>query len=131
MTDTMIRAATRLTELLARENAALQAMDLPTATGLLAEKTLAMDALATAGAANARITPADRPMAEGVAARLQALAAENRRLLETALAVQGRVVGLIARALAQQAGPASPGYGAAGGRPMAGRPAAIAISARA
>ena len=42
--------------------------------------------------------PAQRDAAERMARRLQALAQENKRLLERAIAVQGRVIGVIARA---------------------------------
>jgi hypothetical protein len=57
-------------------------------------------------------------------AGLQGLAIENKRLLERAIAAQGRVIGVIARAAA----PATvQGYGSERGR----RPAAFALVAKA
>ena len=124
MNELMIAAATRLADILARENAALHAMDLPAATALVAEKSTALAALATALHTDAPVLPSP------LVARLRDLAAENQRLLETALTVQGRVLGVIARAAAQQAQRGGPRYGMGGGM-AAARPAAIAISARA
>jgi hypothetical protein len=56
--------------------------------------------------------------------RLQALAVENKRLLERAIAAQGRVIGVIARAAAATEAP--PGYGGSRGL----RPAAFAVVER-
>ena len=74
----------------------------------------------------ARTAPApQRAPPQRMARRLQALAMENKRLLERAIAVQGRVIGVIARAATAATAPA--GYGPARGR----RPAAMAFVARA
>lgn len=121
MNNDMIAAGTQLAETLEAENAALSGLDLPRAAGLLADKQRAVAELAAAQA-----TPASRDAAERMARRLQVLAVENRRLLERAMAAQGRVIELVARAAASATAPA--GYGS--GR-TAGRPAALALSARA
>lgn len=122
MNQDPIEAAERLADVLRRENAALAAMDLRGAAALLAEKqaaaTALLDSLAGGGA--------PRPLH---ARLLSDLAAENRRRLEHAIAVQGRVIGLIARAL-RNATPPAPRYGASGVM-VAGRPAPVTLSARA
>jgi len=69
--------------------------------------------------------PAPHPGAERMARRLQALAAENKRLLERAIAAQGRVMAVVARAAAPDVAPA--GYGSARGH----RPVALAFMTRA
>lgn len=84
-------AAAALVETLEAENAALARLDLPGATSLLAEKQRTV-------AEFAAIEP--HPAAERVARRLRALALENKRLLERAIAVQGRVIGIVAQAAA-------------------------------
>ncbi|MBN8874389.1 MAG: hypothetical protein J0H67_16255 [Rhodospirillales bacterium] len=121
-------AAARLAAVLARENAALAALDLAAVAALLPEKQAAAAAFAEArGAAEAQPPlPALRPVAD----QLLQLGAENRRLLERAMAVQTRVMGLVARALPVSTAPgyAAPGVGAPG---AARRPIAFALSARA
>ncbi len=57
--------------------------------------------------------------------RTKGLAMENKRLLERAIAVQGRVIGVVARAAAATTEPA--GYGPERGR----RPTPVALVARA
>ena len=120
MTKDLITAGTRLAETLETENAALAALDLPRAAGMLADKRSAVaefDAVRTAAA------PSEA--AQRMARRLQGLAMENKRLLERAIAVQGRVIGVVARAATAATEPA--GYGPDRGR----RPAPMAFSARA
>ncbi len=80
---------------------------------------------AVADFAGAQTVPASHDPAERMARRLRALAVENKRLLERAIAVQGRVIGVIA--LAATATTAPTGYGAARGQ----RPAAFALVAKA
>jgi hypothetical protein len=121
MSNDMIAAGTLLAETLEAENAALSALDLPLAAGMLADKQRAVADLAAA-----LVAPASRDAAERMARRLQALAVENRRLLERAMAAQGRVIEVVARAAASATAPT--GYGSAR---AAGRPAALALSARA
>lgn len=117
-----IEAAERLAVVLRRENAALAALDLRAAAALLAEKRSAAAALLDTLAAGG----APRPLQVRL---LSDLAGENRRRLEHAIAVQGRVIGLVARAL-RGTTPTTPRYGATG--MVAARPASpVAFSARA
>jgi hypothetical protein len=125
MSPALIDAAIQLADALARENEALAALDLPRAAGMLAEKQRAADVFFAAQTLLPDGTP--DPAVRDVAARLGTLAEENRRLLERAIAVQGRVIGTLARAVR----PEPLGYGARGGRTVTSRPGAIALSARA
>jgi len=128
MTEHLATASARLAEVLEAENAALAALDLPRAGAMLAEKTRAADALVAAQHAsrgNISTVSAAAP------ARLRALAAENQRLLQQAMTVQGRVIGIIARAVSRALrDPAATRYGAHG-RAAPTRLSAVAISARA
>ena len=125
MTSAFVQAAVRLADTLARENEALLALDLPRAAGMFDEKQRAADAFISAQAlASAGLDQTEA--ARQVAERLGALARENRRLLELALTVQGRIVGILARA----ARPEASAYGAHG-KQAAPHPGAIAFSARA
>ena len=119
-------AATRaLAAVLARENAALAALDLPAATALLEAKQAALAAFAAApppGVAARALMPVLR--------ELDALAAENRALLARAIAVQSRVIALVAGA----GGPAAANgaaYRPRGSRALPPRPAACTLLARA
>jgi hypothetical protein len=116
MTADAMAAGTALADSLEQENAALAVLDLPRAGAMLARKQRALADLAVARA----ISPPN-DAAERVARRLQALAMENKRLLERAIAAQSRVIAVVARAAA----PA--GYGASPPR----RPSAFALSAKA
>jgi hypothetical protein len=120
MSDDMMTAGNMLADVLTVENAALAAFDLPRAGAMLARKQRALADLAALQA-----TPASHDAADRMARRLRALAIENKRLLERAIAAQGRVIGVIARAATATTTPA--GYGP--GR--APRPAAFALSAKA
>jgi len=122
MTQDPVEAAERLADVLSRENAALAALDLRRAAGMLAEKQAAATALLAALAGGGAPAPLHARL-------LHDLAGENRRRLEHAIAVQGRVIGLIARAL-RSAPTATPRYGATGAM-AAGRGAPVALSARA
>jgi hypothetical protein len=121
----VIVAARRLSEVLDRENTALKAMDIRRATALLPEKSAAIADLTASGEAPGTADPA-RDLA-GIARRLEGLAAENRRLLERAIVVQQRVIGIVARAAASAA--RAPAYGAHGRMERVTRP--LAFSARA
>lgn len=99
----MTAAAARLSRVLDAENAALRTLDLPAAAALLNEKLAATRSLAEA-AAHAGTREAPNPEAAGLALRLRDLAQENRLLLERAIAVQGRVLDLVARAARQGTG---------------------------
>jgi len=128
MTEDLATAAARLADILAAENAALIALDLPRAGAMLAAKAKAVDAFAAARVNTGR---ASRGVGTAAAERLRALAEENQRLLENAITVQGRVIGIVARALRRAlSDPVATRYGAQGRTALA-RPTALAVSARA
>jgi hypothetical protein len=122
----MVATAGRLAGVLRRENIALAALDFAQVAGLLAEKRGATEAFTLAQAASGM--PDHRPEMIEAATRLRDLAAENRRLLERAIAVQSRVIGIIARAMPPAP---TPRYAASGALTRAPRPIAFALSARA
>ena len=124
MTQPVQAAVDALSAVLAQENAALTALDPRRAAGLLEAKRQATDALARAGTLHPGALPS-RTAAE----RLRDLALENRRLLERAITVQGRVIGIVARAAARPV--AAPRYAAHGGMARVGRTGPVALSARA
>ena len=128
MTEDLAAAAARLAEVLAAENAALAALDLPRAGAMLAEKTRAADAyIAAEQASRGNISTAGT----AALAPLRTLVAENQRLLQQAVTVQGRVIGIIARAVSHALrDPVATRYGAQG-RAAPTRLSAVAISARA
>ena len=95
---------------------------------MLAEKTRAADAFVAAQAASHGALSGARP---AMFERLRDLVEENQRLLDVAIKVQGRVIGIIARALPRALrDPAGTRYGAQG-RAAPARLSAFAISARA
>ena len=118
-----IPVVTALADILERENTALAAMDLPAAAACLPEKTAALTRFAEAVAGDAGALPPDIGPA---AMRLDALARENRMLLERAMAAQERVIGIVAGAIASASTP--PAYGAHGRMSVAAGP--VALSAR-
>ncbi len=120
MTKDLVAAGSVLAKTLEAENSALASLDLPRAGSLLADKETAIAELAAAP-----VAPGQREAAERVARRLRALAAENKRLLERAIAAQGRVLGVVAQAAADTAAPK--GYGTERGR----RPVSVALTSRA
>jgi hypothetical protein len=93
MTLELTDAGTAMAEMLEAENCALTALDLPRAGAMLARK---QRALADLAAAAARANTQSHHAADRVARRLQSLAIENKRLLERALAAQGRVIEVVA-----------------------------------
>lgn len=119
MTHDLIAAGNLLADTLEAENAALVALDLPRAAGLLADKQRAVSDLTAAQA-----MPEPSPAADRVARRLKALALENKRLLERAIAAQSRVIGVVGRAAAPAVAPT--GYATLRSQ----RPAAYALSAK-
>jgi hypothetical protein len=127
MSVNAMRAAEGLAELLARENAALAAMDLPSATALVEAKRAAAEAFV---AAQAKAVSSGAVAVPEVVRRLGELAAENRLLLERAMAVQQRVLAIIAEA-APRASVVAPRYGAAGGLVGARTALPVAIAASA
>ena len=121
----------RLQAVLARENAALTTLDLTAIGALVAEKEAALAALSAAAPPGPAQGPTQGPalgptLGPGLRA-IAALAAENRRLLERALAVQAAVIALVARAA-----PAPPAaYRAPGQRPASARTIPRTLCARA
>ena len=132
MTDDFTTAADRLAEVLATENAALAELDLPRAGAMLAAKTTAADAFVAAHAAFQRDPQGAVPGTRLLGLeRLRALVEEYQLRLATAIKVQSRVIGIIARALPRAMhDPAASRYGAQG-RTTYARPTAFAVSARA
>jgi hypothetical protein len=134
MMDSLIAAGLRLAEALRAENEALAMLDLPRAAGLADDKILASDAFAAAFAAAAKLgARAEGPVrqtAQDLTARLEALGAENRRLLERAIGIQSRVIETIAGAALPKRTPI--GYGALGQpRGATRQPPALAVARRA
>jgi len=127
MTGSLPHAAAVLADILARENEALTALDLVAAAALLAAKTRATEALAST---HARHAAAGRTAPLAFAPALRDLAAENRRLLERALAVQGQVLDIIAQAV-PRASAYAPRYGNAGALVGATQALPVAIAASA
>ena len=127
MSTQLIDTVTDLADTLARENAALDALDLSGAVAMLPEKRRALTVLTDTKSIVLR--PDLRPAMEVALRRLRDLAAENRRLLSHALTVQSRVIEIVAGALPR---PETAGrYGAPGARIPAARPAAWSLVARA
>jgi len=124
MTQQFLQAATALADTLAAENRALAVLDFAGAVALLGAKQRATEAFVAAA------TPVDMRNQNAVATRLRELAVENKRLLERAVTVQGRVIGAIVRAIPKAVG-AAPRYGAGGAFAGATRIRPIALSARA
>lgn len=127
MSDERLKAAQRLADVLEQENEALKRLDFAAAVALVPAKEAALTALTKSP---------DGPMTQSSLGRhVGALAAENQVLLERAIAVQTRVVRIVARAYAPP--PATTPYnGRGGGReygartPVAGANA-LAVSTRA
>jgi hypothetical protein len=121
MTHDTTQAAERLAAVMTRENAALAALDLRRAAAMLAEKQEAAAAFVAAQAS------AGAPSAE-LTRRLRDLAQDNRVKLEHAIAVQRRIISMIARAIRDTA--PAPRYGATGAM-AAVRTSPYTLSARA
>jgi hypothetical protein len=121
MTHDLTQAGERLAAVLTRENAALAALDLRGAAGMLAEKQQAAAMFVAA-------RPASGVASAELAERLQDLAEENRARLEHAVAVQRRIIGIIARAV--RCSVPAPRYGATGAM-AAVRSSPFTLSARA
>jgi hypothetical protein len=127
MSQDLIAAARLLADTLADENAALTALDLPRAASMLADKQRAVTGFLAACDAE-RTTTVHATIAP-LAQRLRSLSEENRALLERAIAVQGRVIGMVVRAAAPRV--ATSGYSAQGTLGHNARPTAFALCARA
>jgi hypothetical protein len=127
-----MQSAGALADTLAEENRALGGLELARAVTLLDAKLRATSAFIAAQAREASAPQNSRTRSQQVEAavlRLKDLAAENKRLLERAIIVQGRVIGSIVEALPKIA-PGTRHYGATG--VLAGpRMLPMALSARA
>ena len=126
MTMFLIEAVSGLADTLARENAALDALDLSGAVAVLPDKRRALAVLTEAD--NVALTAEQRPAMEVALRRLRELAGENRLLLQRALTVQSRVIEIVAGALPRS----EPGgrYAAPGARVPAVRAMAWSMSTR-
>ena len=121
----LINAAATLAGALAKENAALEALDLGRAADMVFDKSRALTAFEDACRNMAGVKISDttrRQAAEILSGELQSLARKNKRLLERGMFVQKRVLALFARAAV---GRDVPCYG------PAERTAPVAISAKA
>jgi hypothetical protein len=129
MTQELIDAAVDLVGLLARENEALGRMDFGRAAAMVGAKRRAAEAFAAASGGEGKGAEITARLAPPLQRQLATLAEENRRLLERAIRVQGKVIGTIAGALARAGEPA--GYRADGARAARGSAPALTFSARA
>ena len=132
MSNALMVAAHALGEVLTAENAALAAHDHAAATRLLGEKQRLIAAFDRARAGTVpMLDGAARDEAHAVGLELQALAGRNIALLEQAMQVQSRVIGIVADAARRQARAAVPGYGRPGRIAPVSRPDAYAMVSRA
>lgn len=121
MMHSLLTCGLRLAEALRAENEALAAMDLAQASAMTETKLAATDAFAAAWSSAAHTgqvanIKGDKASAAAaaLAERLDHLSAENRRLLEHAIALQARVIETIAGAAMPRSAPST--YGQSGAR---------------
>jgi hypothetical protein len=119
MTPDLIAAAEHLARVLETENAALAKFDLQRAAGLLFDKAAALDAFVAARTEARRgaavpLTEVQRRSAEALTERLQKAAEDNRTMLERAMFVQSRVIGIFSRAMPRALAAQAARYGANG-----------------
>lgn len=119
--DDRLQAAQRLADVLEQENLALKRLDFPAAIALVPAKEAAL--------ADLTKPPVTVIRRAALAQRLVGLASENHVLLERAIAVQTRIVRIIARAAKPP--PAAIRYNGHGGRTPFNRAGAMALSTRA
>jgi hypothetical protein len=98
VTQDLIDAANTLADVLARENAALTRLDFLAAVALGPSKEAAL--LRVTEGCSAAATPDRSPAMLALGRGISTLVAENRRLLERAISIQTRIVGIIVRAAA-------------------------------
>jgi hypothetical protein len=113
MSHDLVAATRILADTIAIENQALAGLDLTAAARLLPQKEAATAAFTAAQKiAKANRTSIDRKALRDAAQRLDAVTEDNRRLLERAIRVQNRVLGILASA-ARTSDP-TPRYGRSG-----------------
>jgi hypothetical protein len=127
VTQDLVDAATVLADVLAQQNAALRRLDFPAAAALGSAKETALLGV-TRDRAPAPMTDRN-PVLAALGQRMKELVAENRTLLERAIAVQTRIVGIIVRAAVPP--PSTGQYAASGLRSQARRASAMTFSSRA
>ncbi|MBX5454822.1 MAG: hypothetical protein K6U10_12925 [Acidobacteriia bacterium] len=127
-----LRAGTELADLLAAENAALQALALSRAATFAERKAAALSTFSAALQTESpeRWSAAERASAYALNQRLAALVEENKRLLEHAIKVQNRILEMLARIVPRALGNQAACYGARG-RMAAAPMQPVALSARA
>jgi hypothetical protein len=102
MADDLLALTDRLNDVLAEENALLDALDLPAAVALLDRKRDSVAALQTRLSASdpaADVVPEDAERLREAMHRLAALGLANRTALERGLALQTRLIQTIAQAV--------------------------------
>jgi hypothetical protein len=123
MTQDLVDAANVLAKVLERENAALSRLDFAAAVTLGQAKEAALSGMTKAGSA---LPSADRSvLPPALGKHMRRLVAENRKLLERAITIQTRIVGIIVRAGAP---PAPEQYVAGGLKGQRHRAPATALS---
>jgi len=112
MTSELLAAGEALAELLEAENRALIARELDAVPHRTAAKSAALarfqDARSAAVAGGASADMGRLPAVEAMLRRLDGAAAENRRLLERAIAVQGRILDIVTSAMKAPTAPYRP-----------------------
>jgi hypothetical protein len=124
MNNQFLHLARHLADVLTQENEALERLDFAAAVALTPAKEAALAGLT-------QLPPQQKlsPPLLTVGRRLAALAAENHVLLQQAIAVQTRIVRIVARACAPP--PPQAQYGGRGGQTPARCATALALSTRA
>lgn len=130
MRPDLAEAAERLAAVLTRENTALASLDFSAVGAFIDEKRSALEALG-ALAPDRTVTSADAPSPADLvlAERLHTLAATNKHLLEQAMAIQNRIMGVLAEAARHAEIPT--GYRAGGRQSNATSAGAYALVVRA
>jgi hypothetical protein len=124
MSKDLVEAAQHLADLLTRENDALKRLDFASAVALVPAKEAAL-----ADLTKQPKVPALPPPLIALGTLLGRLATENQTLLERAVAVQTRIVRIVARACTPP--PATTRYGGRSGRTPPRQTAALALFTRA
>jgi hypothetical protein len=124
VTQDLIHAANTLADVLARENAALTRLDFLAAVALGPSKEAAL--LRVTEWCSAMPTPDRSAPMLALGRAIMTLVAENRRLLERAISIQTRIVGIIVQAAAPP--PVAGQYAASGLKRRRRRASATTLS---